>query len=322
MNYGIHSTRMRGPASKQKNTFAFKNNVAPRMRQRFLRPPQHFPVTSPESYGMPISLKTPLLNDELQPHYFSPYETTPIIDDESYGSAMDTMDCDTWGLEDCFEYENMHREEDNSVKRKNSFVYPPKENLNPKKSMQSMAPRKGNTSSVRNVNESVKTTPMKQTILSTDAPNGFGFKLVQKEKKLAETLRDENSKLCPKWSPTDSSSKAKNKPGNKNITFPRIFTVTVEKLQTWPKVLSCGQMIFEVFVMGDEKWIRCYNPKAKNHGSDQTNQGGVKHMFCIWRDQLSVVHYRLIQPNETITRERYQQKVKPLSRTLKQKLPD
>ncbi|CAL1292147.1 unnamed protein product, partial [Larinioides sclopetarius] len=167
------------------------------------------------------------------------------------------------GLEECLDYENMQREEDNRIKRKNTFSYPLKENLNSKKNMQSMTPRKGNTSSARNVNQLVKTTPMKQTILSTDAPNGFGFKLVQKEKKMAESLRDENSKLCPKWSPTDSSSKVKNKPGNKNITFPRIFTVTVEKLQTWPKVLSCGQIIFEVF--GSSSTKTCYWHVAQIH---------------------------------------------------------
>ena len=30
-------------------------------------------------------------------------------------------------------------------------------------------------------------------------------------------------------------------------------------------------------------------------------------MLCIWWDQLGVVYYELLQPNETITAERYQQ---------------
>ncbi|KAF8777815.1 ATP-binding cassette sub-family C member 9 like protein [Argiope bruennichi] len=263
MNFGIHSTRMRGPANKQTNAFTFKNNTTTRIRQRFFRPPQHFPVvTSPENYGKSAGLKTPLLNDELPSHYFPLYGMTPINNDENYGSEMDTKDYDTWGLEECFEYENTQRKEDNNAKRKNSFVYPPKENLNQKRIMQSITPRKGNASSVRNVNESLKTTPMRQTVLSMDAPNGFGYKLVQKEKHVVETQREENPKFCPKWSPADSSARAKRKPGDKNVTFPRIFTVTVEKLQTWPKVFSCGQIIFELFGIL-EKLVALKQPNAQ-----------------------------------------------------------
>ena len=43
-------------------------------------------------------------------------------------------------------------------------------------------------------------------------------------------------------------------------------------------------------------------------------------MFCIWWDQLDV-YYELLQLDETITEERYQQLMQ-LNRALKQKRPD
>ncbi|UYV60657.1 hypothetical protein LAZ67_1001770 [Cordylochernes scorpioides] len=44
-------------------------------------------------------------------------------------------------------------------------------------------------------------------------------------------------------------------------------------------------------------------------------------MLCIWWDQLGVIYYELLQPNETITGERYQQQLMRLSRALKIKRP-
>ena len=46
-----------------------------------------------------------------------------------------------------------------------------------------------------------------------------------------------------------------------------------------------------------------------------------KLMLCIWWDQLRVVYYELLQPNETITAEHYQQQLMQLSRALKFKRP-
>ncbi|GFS61779.1 hypothetical protein TNIN_475841 [Trichonephila inaurata madagascariensis] len=60
-------------------------------------------------------------------------------------------------------------------------------------------------------------------------------------------MQDDFPKPYPKWNPLDSPSRSHNRKTDKTFTFPRIFTVTVEKLQTCPKVLSCGQMIFELF---------------------------------------------------------------------------
>jgi len=47
-----------------------------------------------------------------------------------------------------------------------------------------------------------------------------------------------------------------------------------------------------------------------------------KLMLCIWWDQLDVVYYELLQPNEIITEEHYQQQFMQLSQALKQKRPD
>ena len=44
-------------------------------------------------------------------------------------------------------------------------------------------------------------------------------------------------------------------------------------------------------------------------------------MLCIWWDQLGVVYYELLTPNETISAERYQQQLMQLSRELKFKRP-
>ncbi|UYV74653.1 SETMAR [Cordylochernes scorpioides] len=60
------------------------------------------------------------------------------------------------------------------------------------------------------------------------------------------------------------------------------------------------------------------------HASTSTakpNIHGKKLMLCIWWDQLGVIYYELLQPNETITGERYQQQLMRLSRTLKIKRP-
>ena len=44
-------------------------------------------------------------------------------------------------------------------------------------------------------------------------------------------------------------------------------------------------------------------------------------MLCIWWDQLGVVYYELLQPNETITVKRFQQQLMQVSRALKFKRP-
>ena len=53
----------------------------------------------------------------------------------------------------------------------------------------------------------------------------------------------------------------------------------------------------------------------------QRFKSGKKLMLCIWWDQLGVVNYELLKPNETITAERYQQQLMQLSGTLKFELP-
>ncbi|UYV73498.1 hypothetical protein LAZ67_10003810 [Cordylochernes scorpioides] len=83
-------------------------------------------------------------------------------------------------------------------------------------------------------------------------------------------------------------------------------------------------------VTGDEKWIHYDNPKRRKswvkpgHASTSSakpNIHGKKLMLCIWWDQLEVIYYELLQPNETITGERYQQQLMRLSRALKIKRP-
>lgn len=83
-------------------------------------------------------------------------------------------------------------------------------------------------------------------------------------------------------------------------------------------------------VTGDEKWIHYDNPKRKKswgkpgHASTSTakpNIHSAKLMLCIWWDQLGVIYYELLQPNETITGDRYRLQLMRLSRALKEKRP-
>ncbi|UYV75492.1 SETMAR [Cordylochernes scorpioides] len=83
-------------------------------------------------------------------------------------------------------------------------------------------------------------------------------------------------------------------------------------------------------VTGDEKWIHYDNLKRRKssvkpgHASTSTakpNIHGKKLMLCIWWDQLGVIYYELLQPNETITGERYQQQLMRLRRALNIKRP-
>ena len=54
-------------------------------------------------------------------------------------------------------------------------------------------------------------------------------------------------------------------------------------------------------------------PKRNIHGS--------KLMLCIWWDQLGVIYYELLKPNETITGNLYRLQLMRLSRALREKRP-
>ena len=104
------------------------------------------------------------------------------------------------------------------------------------------------------------------------------------------------------------------------------------------RFLTCEQLLqrqnrkgfLDQIMMGDKKWIHHDNPKRKKswgkpgHASISTaksNIHGKKLMLCTWWDQFGVVHYELLQSNETITAARYQQQLMQLSRALKFKCP-
>lgn len=83
-------------------------------------------------------------------------------------------------------------------------------------------------------------------------------------------------------------------------------------------------------VTGDEKWIHYDNPKRRKswgrpgHSSNLTPKANIhakKLMLCIWWDQVGVIYYELLQPNQTITGERYKQQLMKLSEALKLKRP-
>lgn len=84
-------------------------------------------------------------------------------------------------------------------------------------------------------------------------------------------------------------------------------------------------------VTGDEKWIYYDNPKRKkswvkpgqpSSSVSKRNIHGSKLLLCIWWDQRGVVYYELLNPNETITGDRYRLQLMRLSRALKEKRPE
>ena len=81
-------------------------------------------------------------------------------------------------------------------------------------------------------------------------------------------------------------------------------------------------------VTGDEKWIHYDNPKRKKvyakpgqAGPSQPKEDihGMKVMLCIWWDMKGVVYYELLEPDETITGQRYRLQLMRLSRALREK---
>ena len=77
---------------------------------------------------------------------------------------------------------------------------------------------------------------------------------------------------------------------------------------------------------GDEKWIHYDNPQHRkswgkpSHASTSSSKPNIhsfKLLFYTWWDQLSVVYYELLKPNEAITRDRYRLQLVRLSRTLR-----
>lgn len=83
-------------------------------------------------------------------------------------------------------------------------------------------------------------------------------------------------------------------------------------------------------VTGDEKWVYYKNPKRKAAYVDPGEPGPSqpkrdihcqKVMLCIWWDQKGVVYYELLEPNQTVTADRYQRQLGNLARALAEKRP-
>ncbi|UYV75337.1 hypothetical protein LAZ67_12003580 [Cordylochernes scorpioides] len=78
-------------------------------------------------------------------------------------------------------------------------------------------------------------------------------------------------------------------------------------------------------VTGDEKWVHYDYPKRRatygypgraSSSTAKPNIHGGKIMLCIWWDQLGVVYYELLQPNERITGEVYRRQLMRLNKRL------
>ncbi|GJQ66041.1 hypothetical protein Trydic_g4131 [Trypoxylus dichotomus] len=81
-------------------------------------------------------------------------------------------------------------------------------------------------------------------------------------------------------------------------------------------------------VTDDEKWIHYSTPKKRKSlglpghtstSSARPNIHAVKVMLCIWWDQVGVIYYKLLKPNETITGEWYRLQLMRLSQALYEK---
>ena len=83
-------------------------------------------------------------------------------------------------------------------------------------------------------------------------------------------------------------------------------------------------------VTGDEKWLFYDNPQRKKQWLDpgeaarptpKRNVHGKKVMLCIWWDQQGVLYYEVLQPNETVTGERYASQLTTLAEKLDEERP-
>jgi histone-lysine N-methyltransferase SETMAR len=84
-------------------------------------------------------------------------------------------------------------------------------------------------------------------------------------------------------------------------------------------------------ITGDEKWIYLDNQKRKKSWVDpgkpststaKPNIHGQKYLLCICWDQQGILFYQLLQPDETVTGDRYRQQIIDLSHELKAKRPE
>ena len=62
-------------------------------------------------------------------------------------------------------------------------------------------------------------------------------------------------------------------------------------------------------------------PSHVSTSTPQPNIHAAKVMLCIWWDQVGVIYYELLKPNETITGEQYRLQLIRLSRALREKRP-
>jgi len=74
-----------------------------------------------------------------------------------------------------------------------------------------------------------------------------------------------------------------------------------------------GKVLHRI-VTGDEKWIHYYNTKHRTSWRKSGHTSTLlakpiihdsKLLLCIWWDQLGVVYYELLKPNESIMGDRY-----------------
>ena len=102
------------------------------------------------------------------------------------------------------------------------------------------------------------------------------------------------------------------------------------RLFTCEQLLQQQKSFLHRIVIGDEKWIYYDNPKHRkswgNPGHASTSSAkpniyGSTLLLCIWWDQLGVVYYELLKPNETITGDCYRLQLMRLSRGLKKQRP-
>jgi len=63
-------------------------------------------------------------------------------------------------------------------------------------------------------------------------------------------------------------------------------------------------------------------PGQASMSARKPNIHGSKILLCIWWDQLGVIYYELLKPDETITGNRYRTQLMRLSQALKEKRPE
>lgn len=149
-----------------------------------------------------------------------------------------------------------------------------------------------------------------------------------------QTIQELATKLKTSWSTVQRCLKQLNKVQREGMWVPHQLSVE-DKIQ---RVTICSALLsrlerdpfLQQIVTGDEKWILFSNPHKKKQWLTPgqpplpTPKAGLhpkKLLLSVWWDFTGIIHYEVLNPNETITAEYYCAQLDRLNIALLQKRP-